>query len=309
MAAVGLYATIALRWINKLELGQAVKVACINSPESVTVGGDCDGVNALVAALQADGIFARPLKTDGKAYHSHHMVNIGKVYRRLLDDGITFTEEDTYMDDGFSPAIRMYSTVSGKQVESGTLRSSVYWQTNLESPVRFHEGLVGLLEALGDSAVVELRPHAALQLPITQSLGQSTVYIGTLKWREDSIVSLLSCIGQFYVHGYPVDFSKLLGGYNHGTPRFIPDLALYPWHYEEDSLWNKSRVSRESRQHAHPRHELLGSEVSGGNRIVFGRRNLLSLDLLTTACMGSIWLARGLIRLRIGYIVSRILQQ
>ena len=88
MAAVGLHHDSATYPITKLGLSANVKVACINSPESVTIRGDSDGINCLLSTFQSEGTFARKLKTDGRAYHSHHMAAIASMYQSLLQESL-----------------------------------------------------------------------------------------------------------------------------------------------------------------------------------------------------------------------------
>ncbi|PWY80872.1 ketoacyl-synt-domain-containing protein [Aspergillus sclerotioniger CBS 115572] len=276
MAAIGLNPKAALDWITQLDLSATIQVACINSPSSVTISGDREGIETIIAALQADGIFARILKTDGKAYHSHHMASVGKGYEQLLVEAAIFSRDES--TTVVSHQIPMYSTVFCKPLEYQLARTTTYWRSNLESPVRFCEGLTGLSELVKHPSWVEIGPHAALKLPIMQTLGQSASYVSSLDRGQDSAVALLNLIGRLFVQGFKVDFSKLLVSYPHDrNSRFIYDLPTYAWHYAEP-LWNESRTSRESRHRQHPRHELLGAEVPGGSPTSFSWRNLLCLD-------------------------------
>ena len=61
-----------------------ISIACYNSPESITLSGNDDEILALKNVLEARGIFARTLATDGKAYHSHHMRPLGASYQEEL---------------------------------------------------------------------------------------------------------------------------------------------------------------------------------------------------------------------------------
>ena len=77
MLAVGLNQESTAREIARLKLEQSIQIGCINSPENVTVTGDNDAIHILAQELQSRGIFARVLKTGGKAYHSRHMLALG----------------------------------------------------------------------------------------------------------------------------------------------------------------------------------------------------------------------------------------
>lgn len=51
-------------------LTEGIRIACYNSPGSVTLSGDSEPAAAVKAALDADRLFVRELKTGGRAYHS-----------------------------------------------------------------------------------------------------------------------------------------------------------------------------------------------------------------------------------------------
>ncbi|KAJ5797279.1 polyketide synthase [Penicillium pulvis] len=282
MAAVGLTSDIAGEWIRTECAGKGqVRVACINSPENVTISGDCDGVDALVSALTAMGIFARKLKTGDKAYHSHQMAAVGLTYESLLQDANIFPDAPAQVDDVENEGSCMFSTVFRRKVGKSDIRTTRYWRQNLESPVHFSDGLLSLAISLEDFYLVEVGPHTALKLPILQTLGKPTLYFGTLKRGQDSLSSLLELAGELFNSGFPVSFPHLQNLYpsSSSPPKLLHDLPTYPWHYEK-LLWNESRIARETRERKYPRHELLGSPVPGGNLITFGWRNRLLLDNL-----------------------------
>ncbi|KAI1089063.1 putative polyketide synthase [Rostrohypoxylon terebratum] len=277
MVAVGLGSDSTNDWITKLDLNTKVRVACINSPESVTISGDSDGIDVIFSELQTRGIFARKLRTDGRAYHSHHMTVIGHEYEKLL-------EQAWALGDGSAPntipkEARMFSTVVCQEVNRKHVGKPSYWRTNLESPVRFSEGLTGLTKLTEGATFVEIGPHPALKMPALSTLGKTTSYLGTLARGKDASVSLLSLVGDLYTQRFLVDFAALTKAHirHVATPKVLCDLPTYPWHYE-DLLWTESRVSSEGRFRKHPRHELLGSEIPGGNKTTFSWRNILQLD-------------------------------
>ncbi|OJZ81972.1 hypothetical protein ASPFODRAFT_84885 [Aspergillus luchuensis CBS 106.47] len=279
MAAVGLTSEKAEEWIQKCAGNSQVRVACINSPDNVTISGDGDGVDALVSSLTATGIFARKLKTGDKAYHSHQMEVVGPTYESLLQEANIFPDASAEGDTVEKEASCMMSTVVRRTVGKSDVRTTTYWRRNLESPVHFSDGLLSLADSLKAFYLVEVGPHTALKLPILQTLGKSTRYLGTLKRGQDSLSSLLELVGDLFTSGFPVDFPRLQTLYprSGGPPKFLHDLPTYPWHYEK-LLWNESRLAHETRERKFPRHELLGSPVPGGSLITLGWRNRLHLD-------------------------------
>ncbi len=82
MMAVGLGAEAAEAYLAGFE-GKVV-VACHNSPALVTLSGDEDALESVKVKLDADGVFARPVKTNGKAYHSHHMAPVAPRYEKFV---------------------------------------------------------------------------------------------------------------------------------------------------------------------------------------------------------------------------------
>lgn len=136
-------------------LDERIRVACVNSPESVTISEDEDGIDdALLADLQPRGLFARKLKTDGRAYYPPHMFLIGQEYQELLERAMA-----SLPATGSFPTTKWVSSVYAEEVTGNILPS--YWRKNLDSPVLFSDALEGLLE---DSKLhlVEIGPHSAL---------------------------------------------------------------------------------------------------------------------------------------------------
>ena len=282
MAAVGLSPDKAEEWIQEYTAKTSqVRVACINSPESVTISGDLDGIDSLISSLTAEGIFARKLKTGGKAYHSHQMEPVGATYESLIRaaDVLSTVQNPRGNTSLKHPQSCMLSTVLRQQVKESDVRTPAYWRHNLQSPVYFSDGLLEFSALWDDFCFVEVGPHSAMKMPILQTLGKSTPYFGTLRRGQDSISAILELAGSLFISEYPVSFSDLQAVYPRSAypPKVLHDLPPYPWHYEE-ILWNESRTSRESRERSFPRHELLGMSVPGGNLITLGWRNQLSLD-------------------------------
>jgi acyl transferase domain-containing protein len=88
MIAVALSKDAVEPFIMRLTSGSAI-VACINSPESVTISGDETAIFELESNLKANGIFARVLKVQN-AYHSWHRRSLkittfmlSSTYKRL----------------------------------------------------------------------------------------------------------------------------------------------------------------------------------------------------------------------------------
>ncbi|KAI4289981.1 MAG: hypothetical protein L6R35_000743 [Caloplaca aegaea] len=280
MMAAGMTKAAADADIQSLGLEGSIRVACVNSPESVTISGDESAIEVLLTELQSHGLFARKLNTDGRAYHSHHMSLIGQEYQELLERSFARLPAT-----GSFPTTRWISSVYAEEITGKVLPS--YWRKNLESPVLFSDALEGLLK---DSKLhlVELGPHSALQLPIKQTrtklnLSEDDVHYSSALVRDkNSTECILSLMGDLFLHGHDIAFAKInfveTSGPESKLARqqgtFVKDLPPYPWHYDS-VLWSESRQSRELRNRRYPYHDLLGTQTTGGDGHTTTWRNIL----------------------------------
>lgn len=279
MMAAGLSKEAGDAEIKKLRLNGVVRVACVNSPESVTISGDASGIEKVLADLQAHGIFARKLNTDGRAYHSHHMSLIGEEYQDLLERSLASLPSAT-LNEG----VRWVSSVYAEEVTGKILAS--YWRKNLESPVLFSDAVEGLMKNQ-KLHLVELGPHSALEMPIKQTrtkmgLSDSDVhYSAALSRGKNAVDCALNLMGSLYLHGHDVDFAKVnyvetscSSTFSGPQGKVLTDLPPYPWTYD-NLLWNESRASEEFRHRKHKHHDLLGSQILGADGFTTRWRNIL----------------------------------
>ncbi|KAI1113132.1 ketoacyl-synt-domain-containing protein [Nemania sp. NC0429] len=281
MMAVGLGSSDARGQISALNLEAKIRVACVNSPDSVTISGDVDGIGEYKGYLDRHGVFARILKTDGKAYHSKHMEAIASEYKQYLTSALK--EDSTCRARS---EVRWISSVTGELVGQDAAAPS-YWVSNLVSPVLFSNAVEKLLSQYGPHHMIEIGPHSALELPVKQirtamDMDASKVPYGTVLSRgKNSVNTLLTLIGDLYLHGHVPSFKEVnatttQGGVEKHRGRMITDLPNYVWEYDpRQQIFNESRISIEWRNRKYPRHDLLGSQVHGGNGIMHTWRNIL----------------------------------
>ncbi|KAI1826121.1 reducing type I polyketide synthase 10 [Xylaria intraflava] len=280
MMAVGLSGQSAEAEIIANGLEKQLRVACVNSPESVTISGDDCAVEALLPVLAGKGVFARKLKTGGQAYHSHHMLRLGHKYESLLDEVLPALRPSTRLELGATFVSSV--TVGIKSSNFG----SHYWRQNLESQVQFAPA-IRFIQQQSDHCFVELGPHSSLELPIKQTLAEAKVtgsrvkYAAPLKRNTCALQSVLNFAGSLWFQGCNINWSKVNG--LHGSVkkprhlyRVVTDLPPYRFNYE-NRLWTENRSSIECRQRPYRRHELLGSLMPSGNGRDFIFRNLLKV--------------------------------
>lgn len=310
MLAAGISADAVKPYLNDAK-GKVV-VACHNSPAGVTLSGDHDEVLAVKAKLDTDNIFARIVKTSGKAYHSHHMVPVADEYERLIRAARTRLRlngaEPIPIRDETDDTINcsMVSSVTNKVLPSTTNLDEAYWSNNLKNPVLFYQAVRTILTSQDFAHVnvlIEIGPHSAMSGPIkqirTELKAEKFDYLPSLLRGNDSAVQLLKLAGELFLRDYPVKMESVVGAYlenrvvidsvrdNMGAKyqrklrtkhkgRTIVDLPPYQWNYTRP-FWAEARASREHRQPKHPRHDLLGQLVLGTSLQEPTWRNVLRL--------------------------------
>lgn len=283
MIALGLDNGSTSKILRELSLQDKLVIACVNSPEDVTVSGDEEAVDALAACCQEKDIFARKLSTDGRAYHSKHMFSVGQDYENILSK--TYFHAESCQPK--LAKIPMISSVTSKLIEPSQTRSASYWRKNLESPVDFFGALQTLF--LGhEYHIIEVGPHPALRLPIARTQKaldikeSKSLYSPTLCRSVSSVTSMLQLAGSLFLHMHEVDIDKI-NHYNSPSSRstravakrhVLHSLPNYKWNYGP-LLWHESRVSRDFRNRRCPPHELLGTRVPGDNGKTITWRNSL----------------------------------
>jgi acyl transferase domain-containing protein len=283
MIAAGVHADVARALIKQARLDSEVSIACINSPESVTLSGTIDGTDHLMTEIQKLGKFARKLRTGERAYHSVMMEEVGQLYEDLLTPHLACKCEET--PKGGQTA-QMYSSVQ-KGSESDALvigresMSARYWRQNLEQPVQFSLALSTLLGRYKKVHLVEVGPHPSLKGPVQQVRSHlnrdhlSVPYSCTLIRDSNSDLCMKQLSGNFFLRNHSLSWNNV-------NCIRIPSLPInlppYPWDYSSGLLWHEPRASIELRNRSYPRHELLGSQQVGGNGIDWAWRNVCSLS-------------------------------
>ena len=252
-------------------LVSGVVIACDNSPSSVTLSGDADKLDEVVIAIKEShpNVPVTTLKVE-KAYHSHHMLALGKeYYRAMVDSGVS----------GKVPSIPFFSSVTGQLLGStkGNPLGPKYWQANLEQPVLFKSAISRILnsETTQNEVFLELGPHSALAGPLRQILtteSSKASYVPSLVRRQNSVDNLLQAIGKLYTLHVEIDFKRLVA-----TGSCVTDLPRYPWDHSRRH-WFESRISKEWRGKRHPHHSLLGTKLPECTDLEPVWRNLLHVE-------------------------------
>ncbi|PVH82728.1 polyketide synthase [Cadophora sp. DSE1049] len=257
MMAVALSKEAAESFLLEVNNGVAI-VACINSPENVTISGDESAILDLEERLQGEGVFARRLKVE-TAYHSSHMRVIENQYLQAISD--VRTQES-------ATGRTMFSSVTGTLVKSEQL-GPAYWARNLVSPVRFSEAVQSLLRSKGTKAdvLLEIGPSGVLQGPLKQILDgegkpkSRPSYISMLFRGKDAVVTSMEMAGTLFALGHPIDLGKVNTRYMSNdplNPQVLSDLPTYPWNHTK-TYWHESHIGAAHRFRKFGRQDLIGS--------------------------------------------------
>jgi acyl transferase domain-containing protein/NADPH:quinone reductase-like Zn-dependent oxidoreductase len=255
------------------------RIACINSPSSVTVSGDGDAIAELQILIEEryPGTFARKLQVD-TAYHSHHMNLMAKDYTKSLIN----------LQTPKSSAVRFHSSLLGRLADGREL-DATYWVRNLTCAVRFDEALQSMCSPADDGIpninhLIELGPHAALQGPVKQILkhiggpSRKIAYSSALSRKQDATESCLGLAQTLFLKGAKLDcgainFPKALDR----PPQVLTDLPRYAWNHSS-SFYHESRLTKIHKFHDTPRNDIIGILAPYANDFEPTWRNVVRLD-------------------------------
>lgn len=268
-----------------------ITVACHNSAESYTLSGDTDAVLRLKGIFDETKVFCRALSTNDNAYHSHHMKALGPYYEQALESLMPKnTAAKSLKQTSKSRAAQavFFSSLYG-YAAPWSLLGPKYWRQNLESPVLFHQAVTDMVTKLPLDILIEIGPHGALQGPLRQiskALNGGDVkfpeYLSAMVRGSNNVEDVLSLVGSLFNRGYHVDLGRVnavegRGGNEYQVGRVVTDLPHYQWQYPKEITLYENRYTREWRLRTHPRHDILGSRVPGGNKTEPTWRNVLTV--------------------------------
>ena len=280
MLAVGLSEETADSLIKKLTQG-LVKVACVNSPSSVTVSGDRAAIVELLIQLQHRGVSVRELAVE-VAYHSHHMQDIADEY--LASIAAISVRDDSTTD--------FFSSVSGKCIPKSELGPG-YWVSNMVNTVQFSESLQCLLrypdtgnrvqENLDTKidTLVEIGPHSALRAPIKQILqhdpklkASNIRYVSALIRDTSAVCTCQSVVAQLFVNNYPVNLEAVNQSPGSEINQILVDLPPYTWTHST-SYWAASVTKHGDGTDSPSRNDILGVKATDSTCLEPRWRNIV----------------------------------
>lgn len=271
MLAVGVSVETAEKYIDDKD--DLVQVACLNSPQSVTLSGTIQALERLMHRLQADDHFARMLQVDF-AYHSAYMNDVADKYLQLLQ---TRTEQH----DAEHCKVTMFSSVTGGRWDGAI--DLAYWVRNLRSQVKFRHAVEAMVDGKdGANFLIEVGPSNALTRPLSQicesmsNLTVSPICCSVAMRGPETLIALYEVAGKLFATDGPVNLRRV-NDFHNVTPSILVDLPNYPWNHSK-KYWHESLASQDWRFRPFVKHDLLGTKIPGTPWQSPVWRNKLRLD-------------------------------
>lgn len=227
MLAVGLGEEEARALIARHD--RTVTIAAINSPRALTLAGARISLEAMLAELEPQGVFARLVRVDHPFHHP-----LMRPASEQLEEALADLEPK-------ANTVPFFSTVTGGRC-AGEACGAVHWGRGVRQPVQFASAVNALAE-FGVDVWLEIGAHPALVHSIQEcQAGQSgkVPVVPSLR-REREQESLIEAAMDLHRAGVSLDFAAM-------TPsrRLLP-LPAYVWDksrwWNEASDWHEGRLA------------------------------------------------------------------
>ncbi|MFS2203145.1 amino acid adenylation domain-containing protein [Variovorax sp. Varisp36] len=177
-------------------LGPQLSLAAENGPAACVAAGPFDAIAALQAALEADGIPARPLQTS-HAFHSAMMDAAVEPFEALVGKVALR-----------APQTPIYSTLTGQPLEDTEATSPAYWARHLRETVRFSPAVRCAMAQTANPLFVEAGPRNMLSTLVRQHGAGSVVPLLHGEPAEEARTLRLA-LGRLWTCGAEVELSRL----------------------------------------------------------------------------------------------------
>ena len=192
--APGGMAAVGLTWEEaKARCPADIFPACHNAKDSVTISGPAESVSKFVAQLKSEGIFAKEVSSNGKAFHSKYIAESGPKLRESLEKIIRVPKPRSQRWISTSIPEGQWNSHLAKT------SSAAYHVNNLLSPVLFDEAITHIPE---NAFVIEVAPHCLLQAILKRALHSSCTNIGLIhRSQPDNSAYFLNSVGKMFNAG------------------------------------------------------------------------------------------------------------
>ncbi len=225
MLAVGLGEDEARALIARHD--RTVTIAAFNGPRSLTLSGSRFSLEAMLAEIEPQGVFARLVRVDHPFHHP-----LMRPASEQLEGALADLQPQPN-------TIPFFSTVTGAQC-AGETCDAAHWARGVRQPVQFAPA-VNALADFGADVWLEIGAHPALVHSIQECLaprgGKAPVLSSARREREHE--SLLETAMDLHRACVALDFTAI-------TPsRRLLSLPAYAW--DKSRWWNEANDWREGR--------------------------------------------------------------
>ena len=185
----GMMAAVGLGYQNIKDIcPETIDIACHNGPDSCTISGPVEDVEAFCKKLKADNIFVKLVNVANIAYHSRYIKSMVPQLLSSLNDIIPNPKARSSKWISTSSPYHLWNTYDSKYL-SGT-----YLTNNLINSVYFEECLKFIPK---NAVLIELAPYGILQAILKRSLSSSCTNISlTKKFSDSALEVLFTSLGQ-----------------------------------------------------------------------------------------------------------------
>ncbi|UOM34328.1 type I polyketide synthase [Acuticoccus sp. I52.16.1] len=232
--------------VRHIAAHEGVAIAAVNGPRSLVLSGAAASVEAIAAALAAEGVRTRPL-TVSHAFHSPLMAPMLEPFRALAGT-ITYR----------APTIPIVSNVTGA-LAGAELADPAYWVRHVMAPVRFGDAVDALYGA-GICTFLEIGPKPVLTALGREAL-EGTADAETTRWlpsltRPDLDEEVMfGSLASLHVAGAAVDWA------NFHAPWRRRRVELPGTVFERRRFWVEPSAAAPIRRRAAGTHPLLGTRL------------------------------------------------
>ncbi|XP_078679916.1 putative polyketide synthase 1 [Branchiostoma floridae x Branchiostoma belcheri] len=208
----------------------AVKVACDNSPTSVTIAGSTDAISA----LQDQNPTKVKMLRVSCAFHTDHMDPIRE----------SFLEAMSSMQTGGTgqDPVPFYSTVTGGHYTEKF--GGQYWWENIRGQVKFTSAIQAIIRDHNPDVFIELGASATLLSSVNQTLKHENcpikVTVPCGQRQQNDHKCMLRALATLYVNGVGIDWTNA----THDAAEWTP-VPTYAWQHQRH--WQESETSRKRR--------------------------------------------------------------
>jgi len=204
-------------------LNDNLSIAAINTPSSCVIAGTPEAIDALGQQLLTQKVHSRRLQVS-HAFHSQMMKPVLEPLTELVK---TLNLNP--------PQIPYISNLTGTWIAAAEATNPSYWAQHLLNPVRFADGLQQVMQN-PEVILLEVGPGRTLstiakQHPARQKTALILSSDGHFQDRQSDVVFLLNTLGQLWLAGIEIDWSKFYAG----QQRYRVPLPTYP--FERQRYW------------------------------------------------------------------------